>query len=155
MNIRDSINHHDELINKILNHDELINNISNHDMIGSSVPVQIYSDPTMADRQYEVIMKHINDFENQLDDEHEVALKLTSFGQNILLNVTDIGYSNPSLIHYYGYVNGNYSELIQHISQINFLLTSVTKDDPNRKTRRIGFYPNDEDENSCEADIDN
>lgn len=93
----------------------------------------------LADYQYEVIMESIKDFESTLDDNHEVSLRLTSFGQNILLNITDIGYSNPSLIHYYGYVNGVYSELIQNISQINFLLTSTLKDDSSREARRIGF----------------
>lgn len=111
-------------------------------------------DYTLADYQHEIIMENIKDFEENLDDKHEVALRLTSFGQNILLNVTDIGYSNPCLIHYYGYVNGNYSELTQHISQINFLLTSVPNDNPNRKARRIGFYPNDDD-NQTSSTSDN
>ena len=107
---------------------------------------------TFADYQYEIIMKSIKAFEDNLDNNNEVALRLTSFGQSILLHVTNIGYSNPCLIHYYGYVNDNYSELIQHVSQINFLLTSVPKDDPNRKTRRIGFYPKDENSSSSDTD---
>lgn len=93
----------------------------------------------LADYQYEIIVNEIKDFEEHLDDNHEVALNLTNFGQNIIMNVTDIGYSNPSLIHYYGYVNGKYSQLIQHVSQINFLLTSVDKEDPSKPARRIGF----------------
>lgn len=45
----------------------------------------------LADYQYEVIMESIKDFESTLDDNHEVSLRLTSFGQNILLNITNIG----------------------------------------------------------------
>ena len=96
-------------------------------------------DFTMADRQYEIIALAINEFEKDLDDNSEVALNLTHFNQNITMSVTDLGYSNPSLIHYYGYVNDQYSELIQHVSQINFLLTSRPKSDPTKPPRRIGY----------------
>lgn len=96
-------------------------------------------DYSMADTQYEIIMREIADFECTLDDEHEVALKLCNFGQTILMNVENIGYHNPHLIFYYGYVNGQYSQLIQHINQISFLLMSVPKSNPNAPARRIGF----------------
>lgn len=92
-----------------------------------------------ADYQYEIIMKSIKEFESELDDEHEVAVKLASFGQSVLLNVTSIGYSNPSLIHFYGYVNGSPAELIQNVNQLNFLITSTKKEDPSKEPRRIGF----------------
>lgn len=100
---------------------------------------KLIRDHNHADWQYEVLMKSIQSFEKNLNDDEEIALYLASFGQSVLMNITDIGYSNPSLIHFYGYVNGIESELIQHVSQINFLLTSSKKDDPNRATRRIGF----------------
>ena len=92
-----------------------------------------------ADYQYEIICENIKEFENELDDEHEVALQLTSFGQSILLNVTDIGYSNPSIIHFYGYVNGQKSHLIQHVSQLSFLMIATPKAEPEKPPRRIGF----------------
>ena len=37
-------------------------------------------DYRMADYAYEVIMDRIKEFEDELDDEHEIALKLASFG---------------------------------------------------------------------------
>lgn len=37
-----------------------------------------------------------------------------------------------------GYVNGKFSTLIQHVSQLNFLLTSIEKE-PDRPKRTIGF----------------
>jgi hypothetical protein len=92
-----------------------------------------------ADRQYEIIMNSIAAFESELDDSQEVAVMLASFGQSVLMQVTDIGYSNPSLIHFYGFVNGNKAELIQHVNQLNFLLTSVPKADPEIPARRIGY----------------
>lgn len=96
----------------------------------------------MADYQYEILCEHIKEFQDNLDDDHEVGVQLASFGQSIILNVTDISYSNPSLIHFYGYYNGNEAHLIQHINQLSFLLLSVPKADPDKPARRIGFDTN-------------
>lgn len=92
-----------------------------------------------ADWQYEKICEEIKEFQDELDDEHEVALMLTNFGQSIVMNVTSLGYQNPCLIYYYGDVNGNHCQLIQHVSQISFLLMAVKRSDPNKPARRIGF----------------
>ena len=99
-------------------------------------------DFTLADYQYQKIMESIYEFEQNLDKNKEVALYLTNFGESVLMNITDIGYSNPSLIHYFGYIDGNYSELIQHVSQINFLITATEKTEEERPARRIGFKHN-------------
>ncbi len=98
-------------------------------------------DYDLADWQYEKIREEIEEFQSTLNENEEVALQLTNFGQSILMQVEDIGYQNPSLIYYYGYVNGKYCQLIQHISQINFLLMAVPKADPEKPARRvkIGF----------------
>lgn len=124
------------------------------DRIKKSVSGRDYS---LADYQYQRIMESIYDFEQGLDKNREIALYLTNFGESVLMNVTDIGYSNPSLIHYFGYVNGNYSELIQHVSQINFLITSTEKTDDDRPARRIGFKNNlddKEDDTSSKEEIE-
>ena len=109
------------------------------DKIRKSVSSRDYE---LADYQYQRIMESIYDFEQYLDKDKEVALYLTNFGESVLMHITDIGYSNPSLIHYFGYVNGNYAELIQHVSQINFLITSAPKLDDEKTARRIGFKNN-------------
>lgn len=101
----------------------------------------------LADYQYELLCSSIKEFQEGLDDEHEVGLQLASFGQSVTLNVTNIGYSNPSLIHFYGYLNGSKAHLIQHISQLSFLLISVPKADPEKPARRIGFQTNSLNEN--------
>ncbi|PPQ49077.1 hypothetical protein C5G87_06785 [Paenibacillus peoriae] len=98
-----------------------------------------FRNPKLADYQYDILKKTIAEFESDLNDEQEVALQLASFGQSVVMQVTDIGYSNPSLIHFYGYVNGARAELIQHLSQLSFLLTVVPKSDPEKPARRIGF----------------
>lgn len=92
-----------------------------------------------AEWQFKYICEQIKKFENSLDYDHEVALYLTSFGQSIILNVTKISYEDPCLIYYYGNVNGQKCQLIQHISQINFLMMAVEKENPQEPPRRIGF----------------
>ena len=102
-------------------------------------------DYRMADYAYEVIMERIKEFEDTLDNDHEVALRLASFGQSITLSVVDIGYSNPSTLVFHGYVGDQPATLIQHMSQLNFLLLAVKKADPEKPPRRIGFSQPTED----------
>lgn len=100
-----------------------------------------------ADWKYEKIMDAIHTFEKNLDSEHEVAINLASFGSNITMAVTSIGYQNPDILYFYGFVNGKEAQLIQHTSQLNFLLTSVEREDKSKPARRIGFCaPSDTEE---------
>lgn len=92
-----------------------------------------------ADEQYEILKKYITDFESKLDDEHEVGLMLTNFGQSVTMQVTNIAYEESVLMVFKGYVNGNEATRIQHINQLSFLLTSIKKE-PDRPKRRIGIF---------------
>ena len=94
---------------------------------------------SLADYTYEVIMDRIKEFEDDLDDEHEVAVQLAAFGQSVVLSVTGITYSNPSTLVFHGYVGDQNATLIQHVNQLNFLLLAVKKADPEKPPRRIGF----------------
>jgi acyl CoA:acetate/3-ketoacid CoA transferase alpha subunit len=63
-----------------------------------------------------------------------------AFGEAITMHVEAIEYSDPSLITFYGFgANRKPMQLIQHLTQLNFLLTAVDKipNQPNRTT--IGF----------------
>lgn len=98
----------------------------------------------LADWKYEKILEQIHNFEASLDDDHEIALRLTSFGTSVTMIVTSLGYQNPDILYFYGLVNGKKSQLIQHASQLNFLLTSVEREDKTKPARRISFAnPND------------
>lgn len=99
----------------------------------------------LADYFHEIIMEEIKAFEGELDDDHEVALMLTSFGQSVTLGVTSIGYANPSTLFFYGYVGEQPATLIQNVSQLNFLLLAVKRVDPEKPPRRIGFAAPSED----------
>lgn len=94
-----------------------------------------------SETQFEIIRKYILEFQSSLDAEHDVALLLTNFGQSILMEVTEIGYEESVLLIFRGYVNRKMSTLIQHISQLNFLITSIPKN-PEQPKRRIGFTAN-------------
>ena len=98
-----------------------------------------------ADEAISTIFEHIKESEDGLDEDHEVALKLASFGQAVTLYVSEIGYSNPSTLVFRGYVNGNPATLLQHLTQLNFLLLAVPKSEPDKPPRRIGFVAPSED----------
>lgn len=91
-----------------------------------------------SDTQFEIIKKYIQDFESTLDKEHVVGVMLTNFGQSILMQVEEITYEKSVVLVFKGWVNGQKSTLIQHINQLNFLLTSVPIEKEVKK-RPIGF----------------
>ena len=94
-----------------------------------------------ADEQFEILKRYIQDFERSLDAEHEVGIMMTNFGQSVLMQVTQVTYEDPVLMVFKGYVNGREATLIQHINQLNFMLTTVEKE-PDRPKRQIGFAAN-------------
>lgn len=94
-----------------------------------------------ADEQFEILKRYIQEFEQSLDAAHEVGIMMTNFGQSVLMHVTQVTYEDPVLMVFKGYVNGREATLIQHINQLNFMLTTVEKE-PDRPKRQIGFVVN-------------
>jgi hypothetical protein len=94
-----------------------------------------------ASEFYKRIIKMIMDFDGGLDEKMEVGARLVSFGQAVTINITGVGYSNPSLILFNGIIeDGSAVTLIQHVTQINFLLMAIKRKDPQIPKRLIGFY---------------
>ncbi len=91
-----------------------------------------------ADEQFKILRNYIMNFEKSLDAEHEVGIWLTHLGHSVLMQVTEIRCEEPVLMVFKGYVDGREATLIQHINQLNFLLTSIPKE-PDRPKRKIGF----------------
>ena len=87
-------------------------------------------------------MEQIQEFENNLDDNTEVAIQLSAFGKSVVMAVHEISFQNPDLLYFYGVVDNQPAQLIQHISQLNFLLIAVKKPDSSNKARRlaVGFH---------------
>lgn len=103
-------------------------------------------DQNLADEFYRRLVKWINDFDAELDENHEVGVRLVSFGETIVFHVQDLGYWNPSLICFYGVTDaGNEVQLIQHVSQISILLMKLPRLDPAKPKRKIGFTEENKD----------
>jgi hypothetical protein len=82
----------------------------------------------------------MNEYNDRLDHTRQVALRLVHFGQSMTINIANIGYWNPGIIIYYGTsIEGNPIELVQHVSQVSCLLTSVPREDPSKPKPPIGF----------------
>ena len=103
---------------------------------------EVYRPQIWSKDQFEIIKRHIKSYEQTLDSEHEVGVMLTNYGETVLMQVVEISYEADVVLIFKGYVGGRMSTLIQHINQLNFLLTSVKKE-PERPKRQIGFVSPD------------
>lgn len=113
-----------------------------------NIPIEVMKmepirDYKLADRKYEILKQQIQEFQENLSDDVDVCVQLASFGASIIMYVSDIGFQNPDILYFWGFVNGNEAQLIQHISQLNFMLMAVKKQKPEDKPRRIGFCADD------------
>jgi hypothetical protein len=91
-----------------------------------------------AEWAYERLVRSINDFEEKLDNDHEVGGRMVNFGNHRTFHIEDLGFWGPDFVKFYGSdEEGQPLELIQHISQVSVLLVSLKK--VSEKPRRIGF----------------
>lgn len=93
----------------------------------------------LAEYKFEILRVEIEEFQKNLSDEYDVAIALASFGNNTIMQVTEIGYQNPDILYFYGTIDGNAVQLIQHMSQLNFMLMATKKEDDDKEPNRIGF----------------
>ena len=106
-----------------------------------SNPVELAARANYASEFYHKLVSWINDFDSSLDNEHQVGVRLVSFGQTVTFSLDDINYWNPSLIAFQGHTkDGDPVELIQHVSQISVLLMKLPRDDPDSPKKPIGFH---------------
>ncbi len=97
------------------------------------------SDKSPARWAYERIILYIRNFEEQLDNAHEVAMGFTG-GDAGVLRIEGIGYFDPDIVTFYGSdSNGARTQLIQHVSQLNVMLRALPKPKPDSPPTRIGF----------------
>ena len=121
----------------------MFDNDSMKDLIQRSLPPK---DQNLADEFHKRLVNWINDYDSELDADHEVGIRLVSFGKTVTFHVEDIGYWNPSLISFHGKLeNGDPVELIQHVIQISILLTKLPRLDPTKPKGKIGFLADDAD----------
>ncbi len=105
----------------------------------------IIANANLASEFHSRLAQRIRAFEAALDPSQDVGVQLVSFGQSITFHVTNVGFHNPSLIVFRGVLeNGNPVELIQHVSQLSFLLVAMKRSEPEKPRRTIGFYAPDD-----------
>lgn len=92
-----------------------------------------------AEWAYERIVMYIQNFEKQLDAEHEVGMGFAA-GDVGSLKIEGMGYFAPDMITFMGSdPEGNKMQLVQHVSQLNVMLVSELKAPDAPEANRIGF----------------
>lgn len=92
-----------------------------------------------AEWAYERLILYIQNFEEQLDNQHEVAVGFTG-GTAGVLRIEGIGYFDPDIVTFYGTdPSGAKTQLIQHVSQLGVTLRALPKEEQEDPPRRIGF----------------
>ena len=88
---------------------------------------------------YERIIMYLKNFEESLDNEHEVAMGFV--GDNVgVLRIEGVGYYDPDIVTFYGTdASGLRTQLVQHVSQLSVLLRALPKPNTEGPANRIGF----------------
>lgn len=96
-------------------------------------------DKSPAEWAYERLILYIQNFEKQLDEEHEVAMGFVG-GEAGVLRIEGLGFFDPDIVTFYGTdAEGARTQLIQHVSQLSVILRAFPKEKPQDEARRIGF----------------
>ncbi len=88
---------------------------------------------------YERLILYIQNFEKQLDGEHEIAMGYTG-GDMGVLRIEGMGYFDPDIVTFYGTDgSGARTQLIQHVTQLSVMLRALPKPQGQEQPTRIGF----------------
>jgi len=92
-----------------------------------------------AEWAYERLVMYIQNFEKQLDSDHEIAMGFTG-GEVGVLRIEGMGFFDPDIVTFYGSdSNGIKTQLVQHVSQLNVMLRALPKPAETTEAARIGF----------------
>lgn len=92
-----------------------------------------------AEWAYERLILYIQNFEEQLDNTHEVAIGFTGTDAGVL-RIEGIGFYAPDIVTFYGAdQHGTKTQLIQHVSQLNVMLRALPRENDSQEPTRIGF----------------
>ncbi|MEL6621021.1 MAG: DUF6173 family protein [Pseudomonadota bacterium] len=88
---------------------------------------------------YERIILYIRNFEETLDNEHEIAMGFTGAEAGIM-RIEGMGFFDPDIVTFYGSdPAGTKTQLIQHVTQLNVILRALPKAVEKAEPTRIGF----------------
>ena len=90
--------------------------------------------------EYDQLVDFIKEFEATLNDDQEVGLQVFPHSGATGYYVREIECWSPYIIAFHCFTqDGRKATLIQHHSQLNFLLTVLPKHNPQLPAKRIGF----------------
>lgn len=105
-------------------------------MVNAAVIQEESTAQIVAENLYQEILN----YQTNLSNTEDVAMSIVKFNESITLFVDSIGYIGYNLVRFGGKdSSGKPLELIQHVSQLNFLLMVVPKPEPEVPKRKIGF----------------
>jgi len=88
---------------------------------------------------YERLILYIQNFEKQLDNDHEVGIGLAG-GNTGVIRIEGLGFYEPDILTFYGTSQaGAKTQLIQHVTQLNVSLVASPKHAGKPEPTRIGF----------------
>jgi hypothetical protein len=97
-------------------------------------------DKSPARGAYERLILYIKNFEDQLDDAHEVAMGFAGDVAGVI-RIEGIGYFDPDIVTFYGTDDeGTRTQLIQHVTRLSVMLRALAKPVAEEEPRRIGFH---------------
>lgn len=92
-----------------------------------------------AEWAHERLILYIQNFEQQLDNEHEVAMGFTGADAGVM-RIEGMGFFDPDIVTFYGSdPTGAKTQLVQHVSQLNVMLRALPKEVEAEEPNRIGF----------------
>lgn len=96
-------------------------------------------DKSPAEWAYERLVIYIQNFEEQLDNDQEIAVGFVG-GDAGVLRIEGLGFFDPDIVTFYGYdENGTKTQLIQHVTQLSVMLRAIPKENMTVDAKRIGF----------------
>ncbi|WP_010140141.1 DUF6173 family protein [Oceanicola sp. S124] len=88
---------------------------------------------------YERLILYIQQFEESLDADHEVAMGFAG-GDAGVLRIEGMGYFDPDIVTFSGRDSaGARMQLVQHVSQLSVVLRATPKEPEHTEPARIGF----------------
>ena len=105
----------------------------------ASITHETVEEKSPAQWAYERLILYIKNFEDRLDNKHEVAMGFAG-GAAGVLRIKGIGYFAPDIVTFYGKdEEDSRMQLIQHVAQLNVVLLAMPKASEVEEPRRIGF----------------
>jgi len=105
----------------------------------SCVTKKSLEEKSPAEWAYERLILYIQNFEEQLDNKHEIAVGFAG-GTAGVLRIEGVGFFDPDIVTFYGRDEfGSKTQLIQHVTQLSVTLRALPKLVEKEEPNRIGF----------------